>query len=616
MPADAPQGAPNEALNGSVPPPQANTRWLWQYLRKRGKPGVLALFSGVIAGITAAASPYLIGTIVDQIRHQVDLQQIANAIVLLIGLTLISIVAFFGQRYFSGAVSYSVNYDIRHDLFDNLLTLDQGFYQRFSTGDLISRMYTDVDMIWRLLLIGFTRGGSALLTIVTAFILLSRINLPLTLVVFIVLGISTSVQMRVGMFLAPIFEQVQAQAGALSALVQDAASGIQTIKTFGRESGVAQQYRAENIEYRRRWLRFERYNEPVGMLPNAISDTTSALVVIIGGILTIQGVLTVGNFVQFLLYLATISVSLLQLGTIYQRFQQTRGAFTRLTPLLQAAAIHDPPQAHPLPAVRGDIRFEHVSVQIEGKWLLRDISLAIPAGKVVAFVGPTGSGKTLLVSLLARVIDPNEGRILLDGHDLRTLQLTDIRHALAYVPQSTFLFSQPLHTNVRMGQTNISDEDLERAIHISRLSNDLAQLPEGLETLVGERGVMLSGGQKQRVAIARAIVRNPSILILDDALSSVDTQTAADILADLRQVLRTRTSLIIAHRIATVKDADQIIVIDHGQIAEQGTHADLLAANGLYAQMVERELHLDDDMDVHGEEQPGDEDEKVLTAGD
>ncbi len=601
--------------------PTANIQWLGAYLRRHARAGVLALGSGVIAGITAAASPFMIGTIIDQIRHQVDLSQILISIAILIGLTFVSIVAFFGQRYFSGSLSYGVNYDIRHDLFDNLLTLDQGFYQQYTTGDLISRMYTDMDMIWRLLLIGFTRTGSAVFTIITAFALLGRINIPLTLLVFTILGISTSIQMRVGTLLAPIFERVQAQAGSLSGLVQDAVSGIQTIKTFGREAGVAQQYRAENVEYRRRWLRFERYNEPVGMLPNAISETTSALVVLIGGVLTLQGLLTVGNFVQFLLYLATISVALLQLGTIFQRYQQTRGALTRLTPILQVATIRDMPGATALPMARGEVTFEHIGVQIEGKWLLRDISLTIPAGKVVALVGPTGSGKTLLVSLLARVIDPTEGRVLIDGHDIRELKLGDLRRAIAYVPQSTFLFSQPLHANVRMGRTTIDDEALDRAIHISRLSNDLSQLPQGIETLVGERGVMLSGGQKQRVAIARAIVRDPSILILDDALSSVDTQTAAEILADLRQVLRTRTSLIIAHRIATVKDADHIVVINHGHIAEQGRHADLVAANGLYATMVERELHVDQldqalDDDVV-EDRPLDRDDQaVLTAGD
>jgi ATP-binding cassette subfamily B protein len=209
---------------------------------------------------------------------------------------------------------------------------------------------------------------------------------------------------------------------------------------------------------------------------------------------------------------------------------------------------------------------------------------------VVGLVGPTGCGKTLLVNLISRVSDPDEGSVYLDGVDLRHLHLDDVRRAVAYVPQSTFLFSQPLHENVRMGKPDLSEEELQRAIHIARVSNDLPQLPHGLETLVGEKGVMLSGGQKQRVAIARAIAHDPAILVLDDALSSVDTRTAAEILGDLRQVLRTRTSIIIAHRVATVKDADLIVVMEGGRIVEQGSHAHLIARQGIYARMVEREL--------------------------
>ncbi|MBL8165092.1 MAG: ABC transporter ATP-binding protein [Anaerolineae bacterium] len=577
---------------------QADLRWLGRFVARHRRAALGALLAGAVGGIASAAEPYLIGQIIDHIRDGVSAQELILDAALLIIFALISVIAFFGQRLWSGTVAYSVNYDIREMLFDNLLTLDQRFYQSYATGDLISRMYSDMDMIWRLLAIGFMRFGSAFVTVIVTFILLATINIPLTLIVFVVLAISTALQMRAGSVLAPVFEKVQDQAGVMSALVQDTVSGIQTVKTFGAEAGAARKFSEENAEYRRRWLYFKRRNEPVGMLPNMISELTAAVVVIFGGVLALQGQLTLGNFVQFLVYLSMISNVLLQLGTIYQRYQQARGALTRLTPLLQDAQIRDQSNARPLPAMRGEIKFENVGVQLEGQWLLRGVNLHIPAGSVVAFVGPTGCGKTLLLSLLARVLDPSEGRVLIDGRDIRDLALEDLRASMAYVPQSTFLFSQPVHANVRMGREGISDDELDQAISISRFSNDLSQLPQGLDTLVGEKGVMLSGGQKQRVAIARAIVRDPAILVLDDALSSVDTHTAADILADLREVLRSRTSLIIAHRIATVKDADHIVVMSQGQIVEQGTHTALIDQDGLYARMVERELREEDDLDV------------------
>jgi ATP-binding cassette subfamily B protein len=568
-------------------------RWLGRFITQYRFAVFASLVYGAVGGITLALEPYYIGIIVDHVRAGVDLGEIARDIFLLLGLAVVTVAAFFGQRHYSGLVAYGVQYDVRRTIFHHMVTLDQGFYQRYPVGDLISRMHSDMEWIWRLLALGFTRGGSAIVGCVVTFILLGMINLPLTLVVFTTLAISTYFQMRAGLALIKLSEDVQDQAGVVSALVQDATSGIQTIKTFGREAHVSQKFYEENREYRRRWLYFKRRNEPVGMLPQMIAHLTTGIVVIFGGTMALNEQITIGNFTQFLLYLAMISNVLLQIGTIYQRFQQTRGAIKRLTPLLQTPDIRDTEASVPLTHPKGTIQFENVSLKAEDKYLLRNITLDIPAGKVIGVVGPTGCGKTLLVSLLARVMDPAEGKICIDGLDVRHIKLDDLRQAIAYVPQETFLFSLPLHENVRMGRPNLDEEEIMRAVHISRLSNDLPQLPDGMETLVGEKGVMLSGGQKQRVAIARAIAHDPAILVLDDALSSVDTQTAADILHDLRDVLRSRTSLIIAHRIATVKDADIIIVMDNGRIVEHGTHASLIAHDGMYARMVERELKED-----------------------
>ncbi|MBC7869364.1 MAG: ABC transporter ATP-binding protein [Chitinophagaceae bacterium] len=590
----------NESDNAGSP--HADMRWLWQFVVGHRLKSIAAVGSGILGGITAAAEPYLIGQIIDHVRAGISLRQLLGDIFLLVLFALITLAAFYGQRTYSGDVAYSVLYDVRKTLFNNLVTLEQRFYQSYTTGDLISRMNSDLEMIWRLLALGLNRIGSAILTIVVAFFLLATVNLPLTVLVFVILTISTTFQLRAGRLLVPMFEKVQDQAGNVSGLVQDVISGIQTVKTSGKEAGAAEKFHQENLEYRRRWLYFKRRNEPVGMLPNMISETTSGFVVLFGGMMAVNGSLTVGNFVQFLIYLSLISTALLQIGTIYQRLQQTRGALVRLTPLLQPADIADEQDAKSLTKPRGEILFENVGVKMGDHWMVRDISLHIPAGSVVAFVGPTGCGKTLLMNLLARVMDPTEGRVLIDGVDARTLVLDDLRRAIAYVPQSTFLFSQPLQDNIRMGRDNITGDSIDRVVHISRVSNDLPQLPRGLHTLVGEKGVMLSGGQKQRVAIARAIIRDPAILVLDDALSSVDTQTAADILADLRQVFRSRTSLIIAHRIATVKDADLIIVMENGQIVEQGKHSELIAHNGLYARMVEREMSTEGDKEITSEE--------------
>jgi ATP-binding cassette, subfamily B, multidrug efflux pump len=592
MTAQAHTNTPSSADTPSNP--QADWRWLWRYLQRERRAILLSTIGSGVFGLLSVAEPFLIGVVVDHLKQGAAMEVIVRDVALIVAVGALALVAFYFQRQFSGDVSYYSTFGIRRDLFDDLLAFDQGFYNQNRVGDLLARMHSDMEMVWRLIVLVFLRLGQGLTMLALIFVLLLSVNVLLTVVMFAVLLISTYFQIRAGEKLTALFERVQDQNGALAAFVQDTVSGIQTVKTFGRESGAAERFAQENAEYRRRWLYFKRRNEPVGMLPNAISQATLGVVVLYGGTLTVQGTITLGNFTQFLLYMGVVSAVLLHIGTVYQRYQQTRGVLQRVTPLLQAPAIVDgAPAAAPTaaPATRlGDIRLENVGVCLEGNWVLRGVNLHIPAGQTAALVGATGAGKTVLVNLLGRLFDPNEGRVLIDGIDVRDYVLADLRAKLAYVPQSTFLFSQTLEENIRMGQAEISPAAIERALHISRVSNDLGQLPDGLNTLVGEKGVMLSGGQKQRVAIARALVRDPHILILDDALSSVDTHTAADILASLNEVLRQRTSIIIAQRTASVKDADQIYVLADGCIAEHGRHDPLVKQQGLYAAMVAREL--------------------------
>jgi ATP-binding cassette subfamily B multidrug efflux pump len=536
----------------------------------------------------------------------------------------------FGQRLFVAGGAYLVEFDIRSALFRRLLSLDQGFYGKAHTGDLMTRVTNDLSSVRQFLGPGVNSLMTAILFISAAGTLLLLTNATLALLVLVLLPIITVVFIVIGGRMRRIFRSVQDQFGDISTRAQENFSGIRTIKAYAQEQAEIEVFREENERYRAMNVRYVLLSGLLWPSIAVVMGLTAAVVLLVGGRFVASGTMTLGDLVLFNTYLAMLSWPMINLGWTVNLYQQAAASMGRIAEVLHRQPdIVSPADAPDHIAVAATIEFRDVGIRYdwtederrktEGQresvvrgqlpvaaahnspttdheprtrdgWVLRHISFTIPRGSSLAIVGATGVGKTTLVNLLARVRDPDEGQVLIDGNDIRRLPLEDLRQAIGYVPQDTFLFSVPLRENVTFGRPDAAVEAIDRAVAISRLSNDLNQFPQGIDTLIGERGVTLSGGQKQRTAIARAVLRDPAILVLDDALSSVDTHTAAEILAGLREVMRDRTSIIIAQRIATVKDANRIIVLHNGQIAEQGTHRELLNQGGRYAAMYRREL--------------------------
>jgi ATP-binding cassette subfamily B protein len=613
-----------------------NLRFLWTFARPYRATMFLGLFFGVCSAAVSASGPYVLRLGVDDIQRQgVDLSLLLSYSGLLLLLALVDgVFKFFTRRLVIGG-SNRIERDLRLALFDRFLVLEQDFYSRNHTGDLMARATNDLSSVRQFMGPGVNSVVLAVFTLTAAGVLMLAINLTLALVVLLLLPLVTLFFVLIGRRMRAVFGKVQHQFGDISTRAQENFSGIRTIKAYAQEQAEIAVFRQDNELYRQFNLRYVLLSGLLWPAVALILGLVAALVLLVGGRMVAEGTLTLGELVQFNAYLGLLSFPMIALGWTVNLYQQAMASLERLQEVLQrqpkiASASSAPAGFN----VQGDIEFRNVGIRFshdlaeqEAKaqaeanpkskiqnpksdgWVLRDISFKVPRGSSLAIVGPTGVGKTTLVQLLGRVRDPDEGQVLVDGVDVRELPLAALRRAIAYVPQETFLFSVPLRENVLFGvehtpvpavgspsrANGAAQEDelatrTERAVQISKLSNDLSQFPNGLDTLVGERGVTLSGGQKQRTAIARAVMRDPAILVLDDALSSVDTHTAAEILAGLRETMRERTSIIIAQRIGTVKDANYTIVLHNGHIEEQGKHHELLKQGGRYAAMYRREL--------------------------
>lgn len=593
-------------------------RHLLPFLRQYRRYLLLGLFCAICTSALTATIPMIVRQIVNDLHsHGVVAEELLRYGLLMLLIALLDTLFRFGQRIFVMSTSYRIEFDLRKAIFEHLLRLEQQFYGSMHTGDLMARVTNDLSAIRQFLGPGINSCLSAGLLISAAAVLMFTTNVTLTLIVLLLMPIVTVMFAVVGRRMQRIFRRVQDQFGDITTRAQENFSGIRTIKAYAQEDAELEVFREANETYRRLNLRYVLMSGALWPAITVLLSSIGALVLLVGGQMVANGTLSLGDLVLFNTYLALLSWPMISLGWTVNLYQQASASMGRIAEVLhRVPRIATPPDAPADFEVMGDIEFRNVGVRFDVSpahdsqtalssqsqpttkphslpndgWALRHISFRIPKGSSLAIVGATGAGKTTLINLLARVRDPDEGTVLIDGHDIRTLPLDRLRQGLGYVPQDTFLFSVPLRENVTFGRPNSSQEAIDRAANIAQLSNDLSQFPQGLDTMIGERGVTLSGGQKQRTAIARAVLREPRVLILDDALSSVDTHTAAEILAGLREVMHGRTSIIIAQRIATVKDADRAIVLHDGQIVEQGTHRELIQAGGRYAAMYRREL--------------------------
>ena len=582
--------------------------YLWRY-RRRYLIGFAALLCDVAFWL---AIPMIIKYAIDDLQMGVTAEKLSLYIRWLVFVALGRAFFLFWKRIILVGISREAEYDLRNDLYRHLNRLSLSYFQRNRTGDLMSRATNDMNAVRMLLGPGIMYSVNTFVTLAAALAIMISISPKLTFYCFLLMPVVVGVVIFFGRRIHERFETIQAMLSNLSAKVQESLAGIRVVRAYAQEEAEIARFREANEEYVVRNMKLIRLWGVFYPSLEVLLGLTYVMVLWMGGREVVSGNITIGSFVAFNAYMGQLTWPMIAMGWVVNLFQRGTASLGRLNQILseqpeiadrpdlspavsshavaQAARPHGAEDGRGEPAHGVDIEFRNLSFSYNGQPVLHRVDLSIPAGKTLAIVGPTGSGKSTLVHLIPRLYEAPPGTLYLDGKDIREYRLEELRRMIGFVQQETFLFSETVRENIAFGVDQAADEQIQRAAEIGGLLSDLEDFPMKFQTVVGERGITLSGGQKQRTAIARAVLRNPKILVLDDALSSVDTHTEEMILNRLAAIMRGRTTILISHRISTVRGADQIVVLRKGSVVERGTHQQLLQSGSYYQELYQKQL--------------------------